>query len=350
MTRLLTAAVAALAFAVCAHAEDRHPRALDVSIAVFDAGIPEDPALYRDLEVFPRVRKIEAMFLPFVLRETLVESKEWGAVRVVPAPEPAAEVLVTGAIVHSDGETLRIRIRARDASGRTWFEQLFESAVTDDYATSGADAAGPAQQRLFDAVAAELVLARNRLDGKALAGIAETSLLRYGYEIAPRAFGSYFDFADDGSFTLVRLPSLDDPMLERVELVRHTEYVITDAVDAKYRELGTEIAHVYDVWREYRRKTLAYRAEDARHAEAVKSYGEPGSFEALRNSYESYKYHRDTEQELDRLAIAFNNEVGPTVEAMETRIAEMRDWVDAKYAEWHRILEEYFELETGASG
>lgn len=342
MTRAILLACL-LAVMLPAGAQTRHPRALDVSIAVFDPGLPDDRGLYRDLEIFPRIREVETMFLPFVLRETLVESGDWGAVRVVPEPEPAAEVLVTGTIVRSDGGTLDIRVRAVDATGRVWVERDFESDVTDDYA---ADV--PAQQRLFDAIAAELVAVRNRLDGKALAEIAEVSLLRYGAEIAPSAFGHYFEVADDGSVTLLRLPARNDPMIERVELVRHTEYVITDAVDAKYREVAAEIAHVYDVWREYRRKTIEYREEDARHAEAVKSDGDPGSFEALKNTYESYKYHRVTEQELDRLAIAFNNEVGPTVDAMEERVAEMQAWVDDRYAEWHRILEDFFELETGA--
>jgi len=340
-------AVAALLAALAAGADEQDPRALDVSIAEFDPGIPADPALYGDLEVFPRVRQIESKFLPFVLRETLVKSTDWGAVRVVPEPDPAAEVLVTGAIVHSDGDTLRIHVHASDASGRNWFDREFESAVTDAYANGDDPGAVPAQQHLFDAIAAELVTARDRLDGKALGEIAEVSLLRYGYEIAPTAFGPYFESADSSKFRLLRLPARDDPMLERVRFVRHTEYVITDAVDAKYREVGAQIAHVYDVWREYRRKTLAYREEDARHAEAVKSDGAPGSFEALRNSYESYRYHRITEQELDRLAIAFNNEVGPIVDAMETRVAEMQAWVESRQAEWQRILEEFFELETG---
>jgi len=338
--------VSALLVAFTAGAEQGNSGALDVSIAQFDPGIPADPALYGDLQVFPRVREIESMFLPFVLRETLVESKQWGAVRVVPQPDPAAEVLVTGAIVYSDGAVLRIRVKACDASGRPWFDREFESAVTDGYANGNDSSAGPAQQQLFDAIAAELASVRNRLDSKALAEIAEVSLLRYGYEIAPTAFGDYFEFAEGGGFRLLRLPARDDPMLERVQLVRHTEYVITDAVDAKYREVGTQIAHVYDVWREYRRKTLAYREEDARHAQAVKSNGAPGSFEALHNAYESYKYHRVTEQELDRLAIAFNNEVGPIVDAMESRVDEMQAWVDSRHTEWHRILEEFFELET----
>jgi hypothetical protein len=81
---------------------------LNVSISVFDAGVPADPSTHRDLMVFPKIRRIEALFLPFVLRDTMVETNEWGAVRVVPELDIAAELLVTGAIVGSDGETLSL--------------------------------------------------------------------------------------------------------------------------------------------------------------------------------------------------------------------------------------------------
>ena len=40
---------------------------LNVSIAAFDPGVPEDNSLHRDLQVFPKIREIESMFLPFVL-------------------------------------------------------------------------------------------------------------------------------------------------------------------------------------------------------------------------------------------------------------------------------------------
>jgi len=55
----------------------RELSALNVSIAVFDTGVPEDLSLHRDLQVFPQIREIEAMFLPFVLRDTLVRTNEW---------------------------------------------------------------------------------------------------------------------------------------------------------------------------------------------------------------------------------------------------------------------------------
>ena len=72
----------------------------------------------------------------------------------------------------------------------------------------------------------------------------------------------------------------------------------------------------------------------------------PDYYEAIKNLYDNYKWDRVTAQEQDRLAIAFNNEVGPVVDEMEARIAELEGWVDEKYAEWHRLLEELFEVET----
>ena len=48
----------------------------------------------------------------------------------------------------------------------------------------------------------------------------------------------------------------------------------------------------------------------------------------------------------DKLAIAFENEVGPTVDSIEARVDELQAWIEDKYAEWRRILEELHELET----
>ena len=151
---------------------------------------------------------------------------------------------------------------------------------------------------------------------------------------------------EDGTWTIVRLPAADDPMVARIKKLRETEYVITDAVDIKFQELYDEIAKVNDVWREYRRKNLEYQAGDIRRAQSNRSDYPRGSYESLLNIYENYKYHRITAQEQDRLAVAFDNEVGPRVRAMELRVAELQGWVDDKYAQWNRILEELFEAET----
>lgn len=329
-----------------AAADMRDDSALDVSITVFDPGVPADLSSHRDLQVFPRIREIEAMFLPFVLRDTLARTNEWGAVRVVPEPDVAAELLVSGTIIRSDGETLEIRIVAVDASGRTWIDKSFTGAVTDNYrkADDQSDKAG--YQELYDEIARDIQASRDRLDKKALNDVVEISLLRYGNQLAPSAFGEYLSSEIDGRFSILRLPARNDPMLVRIERLRSYEYVITDAVDAKYEELSTDIASVYDFWRRYRRKVVEYQVEDERRAQDTESSAPRGSYEALKKQYDNYKWGRITAQEQDRLAVAFDNEVGPKVEAMETRVAELQGWVDYKYTEWHRLLEQLFEVET----
>jgi len=320
--------------------------ALNISIAVFDPGVPEDQSLHRDLQVFPRIREIEAMFLPFVLRETLVETNQWGAVRVVPEADVAVELLVTGEILRSDGEILELEINAVDASGRVWLDKVFGGVVTDNYAERDNESGVSAYQKLYDEIADDLRIARDQLDQKTLTNVVEISLLRYAIQLAPSAFGDYLSRSADGTFTVHSLPARNDPMLDRIQRIRHTEYVITDTVDSKYQMLHAEIASVYDLWREYRRKFIEYQVEDVRRAQTPSS-APRGSYEAIKNLYDIYKWDRITAQAQDSWAVAFNNEVGPKVDAMETRVAELEGWVDQQYVDWHRLLEELFEVETG---
>ncbi len=318
------------AFPVCADS------ALDVSIPVFDPGVPEDRSLHRDLQVFPRIRSIEALLLPFVLRDTLARSGEWGAVRVVPDAEPAAELSVSGAIVASDGHTLTIQVQARDAVGNVWLEQSFTGTNADNF------------QGLFDAVAAELAARQRQFSPGQIGNIREVSMLRYAQSLAPSAFAGYLSSTAEGRYSVIRLPARNDPMLERIHRLRETGYVITDAVDAKYQELHAEIATVYEIWRKYRRKNVTYQEDQSAEVLAVGSGAERGSYEYYKNLYDNYKWDRMAAQEQDRLAVAFHTEVGPRIIAMERRVAELDGWIDEKQATWNRLLEELFEAETSA--
>jgi len=136
-------------------------------------------------------------------------------------------------------------------------------------------------------------------------------------------------------------------MLERIERIRGVEYVMTDAVDAKYQELHADIASIYDLWRDYRRKAVRYQLDDAERVQNSTSDAPRGSYEALRALYDNYKSDRIIAQEQDSLAVAFNNEVGPKIAAVEARVAELDGWVEDRYAQWRRLLEELFDVETG---
>ena len=340
MIRLLAMIVVILMSVPCS-------AALNVSIVVFDPGVPADQSLHRDLQVYPRIREIEALFLPFILRESLVKTNEWGAVRVVPEPDAAAELLLTGTIIRSDGDSLELRITATDASGRVWLQRAFAGTIDDGYARPDGETVPSGYQDLYNEIATSLHSARQQLDDHALQGIVDISMLRYAGELAPSAFAGYLEQSPDGIYAIQRLPAKDDPMLERIERIRRTEYVITDAVDQKFQQLRVEIASVYDLWREHQRKVVKYQIEDAQRVQASTSDEPRGSFYAMKSLYDNYKWEKMMTQEQDRLAVAFNNEVGAKVESMEARVAELAGWVDDESLQWHRILEELFELETG---
>ena len=310
-----------------------------VSVAVFDPAIPEDPSVYRDLEIFPRIREVEAMLWPFQLRQSLIDTNAFRMVRVVPETDRNAELSVVASILESDGFTLRLHVVARDALGEVWRDHVYAATIDED-ASAAADF-----QAVFDRIAYDLATQAGRLKPTDVDKLAEVSVLRYAQAIAPRAFGDFLEEAEDGTISVLRLPARDDPMVERVRMVRETEFVISDVIDEAFVELYAEISEVHDLWREYRRRNLLYQAENARRAEDRNDGHDRASFEHLKRLYDVYKWDRTTVQEQDRLAVAFSNEVGPRVEALEARIAELGIWVDSKYAEWNRLLEALFEVE-----
>ena len=316
---------------------------LNASITVFDPGVPEDASTHRELLVFPKIRRIEALFLPFVLRRTIVDTGGWGAVRVVPEPDIAAELLVTGTILDSDGESLKLQVQAVDASGLIWIDK----AYVGEWAAADPTSGRSGYQNLYDEITADLVIARDALDGKALKDIVEISRLRYAVELAPSAFGDFLTTTPDGRYVLNRLPAENDPMLERIERIRGVEYVITDTVDEKYQELYVEVVRTYEIWRKYRRQFAQYQIEEAERQVHEKSDAPRGSYDAIRGIYDNYRWDRMAAQEQEHWARGFDNEVGPAVQRMESRVAELEGWVDDQYAEWQRLLAEIFELETG---
>lgn len=320
--------------------------ALNVTVPVFDPGIPSDPSVFRDQQVFPRIREIEAKLMPFILRESLVKSEQWGAVRVAIEPDAAAELQLFGTIVRSDGEWLDLRIRAIDATGDVWFDRVFSSKAHEEPVEHQGNKGTPEFAAIYTAIVTELSTARDRMGDAAVANIKGTSLMRYASELAPTAFGGYLEQTDDDTWRLLRLPAREDPMLVRIETIRNTEFLITDTVDAKFREFNAELSRTYRIWREYRRKVEDYEAWNVEFAESrTDEYGR-GSWESIKHRYDAYKYDRLTTQEQDRLAVAFNTEVAGTVDAMEARVAELNGWVEQGSLEWNSLLEQLYEIES----
>ena len=97
-------------------------RLLDVGIFIFDPNIPED--IEDNPLVFPEIRKAEARYIPYHLKNTLEESGFWGGVWVLPDNTKAMDLNVSGRIIKSDGYDVSMQIGVWDITGKQWIDKI----------------------------------------------------------------------------------------------------------------------------------------------------------------------------------------------------------------------------------
>jgi hypothetical protein len=318
---------------------------LDLGLIVFEPGIPEDESIHSAREIFPKIREVEARYLPVVLREALVASNNWGVVRVVPEDDKTLELRVTGEIIHSDGIDLVLQIKAYDATGRLWLDRIYhdQTSQSDYPAIARDDPYGD----IYRKIANDLGEFKNQLNPEKLATIRNVALLRYAASLSPEAFSDFLAESENGQIALRRLPTEDDPMMVRVQRIRNQEYLFIDTVDEQYVALHAEMGPTYYLWRQYGRERAIFKDDYGERAANRDSYGKRGSFIAMEQTYNAFKNTKIQDQDLKELAGGFNNEVAPTVMEVNGRVFRLSGGLDAQYAEWREILRSIFSLETG---
>ena len=318
---------------------------LDVGVVIFDPGIPRDESTHSKLGIFPEIRKSEAKFMPVILRQVLIESGAWGVVRVLPEVLDSSELLVTGRILHSDGLRLALKINVHDASGRLWLDKVYvDETSQSDYPVA---AGGDPYIDLYHQVANEMLALKQRLSSKELRNIRQVGMIRYAASLSPEVFADFLTRTEGGTYMLARLPAKDDPMMARVDRIRNQEYLFIDTVDEQYATLYDEMAPTYNLWRQFGREQAIYRKGYEDRATSRERRGRRGTFSAMEQTYDAYKWSKIHEQDLDELALGFNNEVAPTVMEVSGKVFRLNGTLDSQYTEWRDILREIFVLETG---
>lgn len=318
---------------------------LDVGLAIFDPGIPADGSTHSKLGIFPEIRKAEAQFMPVLLRQVLLASNAWGVVRVLPDEQNSSELLVTGKILQSNGSSLVVQITARDATGRAWLDKTYRDIASErDYPASEG---GDPYIDLYRQIANDLLAVRLGLDTRQLQAIRLVALMRYAASLSEDAFGSYLQQDPEGIYSVVRLPADGDPMMARVERIRNQEHLFVDTVDEQYVTLYEEMAPTYNLWRQYGREQALYQQDYEARAQNKERIGRRGTFSGMEQTYSTYKQIKIQEQDLDEMALGFNNEVAPTVMEASGRVFRLSGTLETQYNEWRSILRDIFALETG---
>lgn len=385
---LLFAALGALALLGCAsgpakqsvspteaiRANQAPPEAslLDVGIQIFQT-VKVDAEEAEEQGTHPKILEAEARYIPFHLKTTLQQTGQWGAVRVVPARAEETDVSVSGTLLESNGETLRVAVRVADATGRVWFHNEYVAEVTEkNYAALEKKDLDPYQD-LYNRVANDMLAYRGQLAARELTTIRQVALLKFARSVAPHAFGSYVTQDAEGISKVSRLPADNDPMFERVNRIRAREHMFIDTVNLYYSNLYDDMRRPYGQWRRSSLQELNQKRKLEREAwtrrllgiaaivggavvgsnsnssggAAASSVMVIGGYEVFRSGQQYANDAKVHEEALKELGVSFKADVEPVLDEVEGRTLKLSGSVDAQYAEWRRTLRELFAKETG---
>ena len=345
---------------------------LDVGVAVFDPNVPEDYDEQVKENIAPEVRRAESNYIAYYLKNLLQTTGNWGAVRVVPRSTHAVDLIVSGRILHSDGERLELAVAVTDASGRIWFAKSYK-ALASKYAY---DPSVPANvdpfQSLYRRIADDMVRHLQRLDEDQITRLRRIAEMKFARDFSPDAFADHVDETRSGETVLVRLPAENDPMLGRVRRVREREYVFIDTLDEYFAEFHASMQSPYQDWRQAtfdesiarqqllaqaRARTIAgivgiaagiaAQTSDNSATQTAGTVGIIGGAMILKSGLAKRAEARIHAEVLQELGTSAEAEITPHTMELENQTVRLSGTVDAQYEELRRILRVLYYEEIG---
>ncbi len=329
---------------------------LDVHIIVLD---PAEGFL-------PEVRRAEARYIPVGLKRVFQTAGFWGTVRVVPEAGHT-DLTISGAVTASYGGELRLEIRATDATGKVWLDKKYKRKA-DASVYLGRDSTKDPFQDLYHQIANDVSKKYKKLKARDIETIRNVSDLRFASDLAPDVFADYLS-VEKNRYVVVHLPSRDDPMMERVALIRQRDGVFIDTVDSYYESLFENMRESYQGWRSqdyWQREAMKKGAPTATGSGGRNAplgvliaggggagfgqgalCGTPGLFgggvttpdDERRREEQRKQTHLDVLRELGASLAA---DVAPLVVEVDGNVAQLTGSVEAQYAKWRALLKEIF--------
>ncbi len=376
---------------------------LGVRIVSFDPGkLPKSEDQSRGIS--KEIRKAEAYYFAIQLKNTMQRSGYWGPVRVVPTGDSGGEVVVTGRILESDGEVLRLSIKVEDARGTHWFTKKYEGVVDEKIYERSKQNRVDAYQFIYSQIANDIAFHRKNLIASQVRSIRQVAEMRFGADLAPTVFKGYLkqakaepkketdafqnfwnlvheekDEARQSSniqYSVVKLPAKDDPMMMRVRRIRARENLLIDILDQQYDGLSRNISGGYTQWRVARLKEMnaireLEKARNKKVSEAVAigilaailaGAGSRGNCyscvaagasiatiafqHALQTSEQAEAEAKIHKAALEELGQSLASDVEATVIEVEGETIELKGSVEAKFQKWRDVLKNLHERET----
>ena len=346
---------------------------LDVGISTFKDNIPEDYDERIAQIISPEIRRAEVQYLPYITKNLIQSSGNWGAVRVVPRPSLAVDVIISGEIIESTGETLRLKITVHDATGRQWYEKDY-SALASKYAYEDSFPQDiDAFQSIYKQITDDLLEYRLTLNESDIRQIRAVAEMRFAQSFSSEAFGDHVRQEENGQYRLLKLPAEGDPMLASVRKVREREYLFIDTIDEYYANFHRSVYPTYQVWRKasyvdmITYKKLQTQAKNRIVGGAIGLVGSVGTIyasddwaadtsgiagvigsatvisKAILKKNEAEQYA----ERLRELATETERELVPTTIELENRTVKLQGSVEEQYTELRSILKTLYYEDLG---
>ncbi len=341
---------------------------LDVGIEVLEPdieGVPEDGV------VFKRVREAESVWVAQKLKETLESTNAWGAVRIAPDEQVIMDLLVSGKIVQSDGETLSLDILVKDQTGRTWLENNY-SQVISHYAYDPSLRENEPFQGIYNQVANDLLEILQKTSLEKRRAIRSISAMRFAQSFSPEAFNQYLVEDRNGYYRLDRLPADNDPMLNRVQSIQARDHMFVDVLQDYYFGFASNMEDPYREWRaqSYQETQLIRELQTSARNRRLAGWlaiigGAAGSIEGnryvatagmvsimagLAELQQSYGERDEASmyiETLSEIGQSLEEDLEPSVIELQDRTITLSGTVRDQYDEWRQILANMYYLETG---
>ena len=353
--------------------EQTEDELLDIGIAVFDPNVPEEYDEQIEQLVQPEIRRAEANYMPYFAKNLLQSTGNWGAVRVIPRPTHAVDVVVTGRILQSDGESMAIEASVSDATGAHWFTKKYDALASKyAYDPSIPQSIDPFQA-IYKQLADDMLAYRKELTPEQIMAIRRTAEMKFARDFSPDAFADHVSSNEDGEFTLRRLPADDDPMLARVRKVREREYLFIDTLDEYYENFHRDMFTPYQSWRratyeeaitlkqlkaQARNRTIGGTAAIIAGVAAITESSDPyvetsglvsiiGGAITLKSAFAKRAEASIHAEVLQEVGVAAEAEIMPHTLDLENQTVRLQGTVDEQYEELRGILREIYFADLG---
>ena len=343
---------------------------LDVMILPFDPNLERIETVDSDIPISAEVRRAESRYQAYHLKETLEQTGNWGVVRVIPSPSNFQPLLVQAKILASDGENLRLFIKATDAAGSVWINKEYsDSASKYAYQSVRED---PFQD-IYNQVANDLLKAHQSRNASSIINIQNVARLKFAADLSPESVSNYLQTDRRGRVTVTQLPAENDLVMQRVSRLREQENLFVDTMDDYYLNFYRNVKPSYDEWRyatydeavrlrqmqkQARNRLLAGAAliaggvyagsqSETWAGDAAAAGAVVGGIGAVKSGMDRYKQAEIHEQALAELTQSLGMEIEPNVLQIEGQSIELEGTLDAQYGQWRRILKEIYAADQG---